>query len=115
MLPRAYKDLVSRYQGMIPTPNVFNVGSSYENVVCELLTVTRDEEKDGYYALEIYDVLKPHVPSGIYPFASTPGGEPLCFDYRDNPAEPAIVLVSVESDIYRVADSFNDFLAMLHD
>lgn len=60
-------------------------------------------------------MLKPHVPTGIFPFADTPGGQHICFDYRNTPAQPTIVLVTVEMDIYPIANSFSEFLEMMHD
>ncbi|MDY7226934.1 SMI1/KNR4 family protein [Hyalangium rubrum] len=114
-LPKEYKELVSEYQGMTPQPNVFSVGATSESAINELLTVTRDEGREGYLALGVYQALKPHVPKGIYPFASTPGGESVCFDYREGSLPPRIVLVSVECDLYPLAESFSDFLAGLHD
>jgi hypothetical protein len=59
--------------------------------------------------------LKPHVPNGIFPFAETSGGESICFDYRANPTQPRIVLVTVETFIYPLAESLTEFLNKLHD
>lgn len=60
-------------------------------------------------------VLKPLVPTGIFPFGKTSGGEYLCFDYRAAPEQPKVVLVTVETTIKPVANSFADFMASLHD
>ncbi len=46
---------------------------------------------------------------------SRPGGEYLCFDYRGSPEQPGIVLVTVEMDIYPIANSFREFLDGLHE
>ncbi|AKJ02779.1 Hypothetical protein AA314_04405 [Archangium gephyra] len=59
--------------------------------------------------------MKPHTPLGVYPFALTGSGEYICFDYRDTPSQPGIVLITVEMDIYPVANSFSEFLEKLHD
>jgi cell wall assembly regulator SMI1 len=113
--PKAYKETVAQYQGMTPHPAVFNVGRKSSNVMSVLLTIVEDEKWPTYSVMHSYEVMKPHVPTGICPFGETPGGEHLCFDYRASPDEPSIVLVTVEMDIYPVADSFNAFLAGLHD
>ncbi|QRN99103.1 SMI1/KNR4 family protein [Archangium violaceum] len=113
-LPAEYKKLVSTNQGMTPTPCVFSAGK-VRDVMSVLLTITSDPDKRAYAVRDSYGILQPHIPSRIYPFAMTPGSEHLCFDYRDSPDEPSIVLVTVEMDIYPVADNFNDFLAGLHD
>lgn len=62
-----------------------------------------------------YEVLKPHIPKGIFPFAETPGGESICFDYRSSTTQPKIVLVTVETFIYPISDNLTDFLNGLHD
>jgi cell wall assembly regulator SMI1 len=114
-LPEEYKSLVSAYQGMTPTPCVFNVGKSGTSVFNVLLTLKRHEGREGYSVKRIYEVLKPHIPEGIFPFAETPGGESICFDYRNGASEPKIVLVTVEMFIYPIVDSLTDLLNRLHD
>ncbi|AKJ02781.1 Hypothetical protein AA314_04407 [Archangium gephyra] len=112
--PKAYKEVATQYQGMTPHPAVFNVGRG-TNVVNVLLTIIEDPQWRTYSVMRAYDAVKPHVPNGVYPFASTPGGEYLCFDYRGTPEQPKVTLVTVEMFIYPVADSFNDFMARLYD
>ncbi|MGZ3457052.1 MAG: SMI1/KNR4 family protein [Archangium sp.] len=114
VLPKAYKETVARYQGMTPHPAVFNVGKG-NSVVSVLLTVVEDEKWKAYSVVRAYKVVEPHVPKGIYPFAETPGGEYLCFDYRTSLDQPKVVFVTVEMFVYPVADSFTEFTALLHD
>lgn len=113
-LPSDYRCLVVEYQGMSPEPSAFNV-SAVRDVFCVLLTVSFNEERDEYSLRHVYDIIAPHVPAGIFPFALTSGGEFLCFDYRASPEHPAVVLVSVEMLVQPVADSFSDFMASLHE
>ncbi|WNG36058.1 SMI1/KNR4 family protein [Archangium violaceum] len=112
--PEEYKKVVSLHQGMTPEPCVFDVGRGTD-VFNTLLTLCEDERWRVYSVRGTYQALKPHVPPGIYPFGDTPGGQYVCFDYRTTPKQPKIVLVTVETDIHPIADSFSDFLAMLHD
>jgi cell wall assembly regulator SMI1 len=112
--PKAYKEVVAQYQGMTPQPDVFDVGRG-TNVVNVLLTIIEDNNWPTYSVRSAYEAVKPHVPVGIYPFANTPGGEYLCFDYRKSSEQPKVTLVTVEMFIYPVADSFTDFMARLHD
>lgn len=113
-LPETYKEVVARHQGMTPEPAVFNVGRG-TSVFNVLLTVVEDAKRRVYSVMSAYEVVKPYVPEGLYPFASTPGGEYLCFDYRASPDQPKVVLVTVEMFIYPVANSFTEFMANLHD
>ncbi|HYO55715.1 SMI1/KNR4 family protein [Archangium sp.] len=112
-LPEQYKELVSTYQGMGPEPCAFNVGTG-NDAVSVLLLVSADKEKESYSVHKAHSVLEPHVPVGIYPFALTPGGEYLCFDYRSTQARPKIVLVTVDMSIHPVADSFIAFMDGLY-
>lgn len=113
-LPEDYKRLVSKHQGMTPTPSTFNIGRG-QNTFSVLLTVTRDERWDEYSLGGTHESLSRYVPAGIYPFGLTPGGESLCFDYRRASAQPRVVLVTVEGEVHPVAEKFEDFLAGLHD
>lgn len=114
-LPEEYKTLVAAYQGMAPLPGVFSVGPKSTGVFNVLLTIKCHEGREGYCVRRVHEVLKPYMPKGIFPFAETPGGESICFDYRANPAQPKIVLLTVETFIYPIADSLADFLNKLHD
>jgi hypothetical protein len=113
-LPADYKHLVSKHQGMAPSPSAFNIGKA-ETSLGVLLTVTREERQDEYSILSTYDSLRRYGPDRLYPFGITPSDEPLCFDYREPLAQPRIVLVSVEGSVYPVANSFTEFLSLLHD
>ena len=113
-LPAEYKELVTAYQGMAPMPDIFDVGKS-DNVFNVLLTVNRHEGHASYSVKRAYEVLKPLVPKGIFPFAKTPGGEFICFDYRNHPLPPKIVLVTVQASIHPIADNLTAFLNSLHD
>ncbi|KFA93173.1 SMI1/KNR4 family protein [Archangium violaceum] len=113
-LPQQYRELVLEHQGMGPEPCAFDVGTG-NDAFSVLLIVSADREKEAYSVKQARRVLEPHVPAGIFPFALTPGGEYLCFDYRESSEQPKVTLVTVEMFIYPVADSFTDFMARLHD
>jgi hypothetical protein len=113
-LPEEYKKLVSEYQGMSPEPSTFRVGRVVKGFNT-LLAITRDSESESYSVQHCDAVLRPLVPSGIHPFGDTPGGEYLCFDYRDSPEQPRIVLVSVEAHVHLVANGFQEFMDGLYD
>ncbi|KFA88467.1 hypothetical protein Q664_41360 [Archangium violaceum Cb vi76] len=113
-LPGEFKRIAAAHQGMAPEPCVFKVGRG-ANVFSVLLTVTRDADRASYSIQDSYDLIRSHVPSGIYPFGKTPGGEYLCFDYRGAAHQPQIVLVTVEMSVLPVANSFQELLEGLHD
>ncbi|KFA92501.1 SMI1/KNR4 family protein [Archangium violaceum] len=113
-LPAEYKLIVSRHQGMTPEPGTFKLAEG-NDVLSVLLTITVDPEKQPYSVMRVHEILKPLVPPGLFPFAKTPGGEFVCFDYRETPYLPRIAHVSVELLITPIADSFSAFLEALHD
>jgi cell wall assembly regulator SMI1 len=113
-LPDEYKQVVSLHQGMTPKPSGFKVGRG-ENAFSVLLAVSSHEGKESYSIPNAYQVIRQYAPPGIYPFGSTPGGEDLCFDYRQSAEQPRIVLVSVDASIHPVANSFQEFLEALFD
>lgn len=113
-LPEQYKQIVSAYQGMTPEPSVFKVGRG-DDVFCVLLTIPVVEEREYYSVSKSYDILKPHMPAGLYPFGQTSGGEHLCFDYRGSPPQPRVVLLTVEMNALPVANSFQEFLEGLYE
>lgn len=113
-LPEEYKHLASACQGMTPEPCAFDVGGG-NDVFNSLLPIVRDDEARVCSVQEAHAALAPYLPAGIHPFANTPGGEFICFDYRDSPEQPRVVHVSVELSITPVAESFLDFLEALYD
>jgi hypothetical protein len=112
-LPELYRELVSAYQGMGPEPCAFDVGTG-NDAFSVLLIVSADREKESYSVNHAHRLLEPHVPAGILPFALTPGGEYLCFDYRDSPHQPRVVLVTAGMSIHPVADDFTSFMDGLY-
>jgi SMI1 / KNR4 family (SUKH-1) len=112
-LPEQYRKIASVHQGMSPEPCAFDVGTG-NDAFCVLLIVSADKEKESYTISNAHHVLQPHVPAETLPFALTPGGEYLCFDYRDSPTQPRIVLVTIEMSIRPVADSFTAFMNGLY-
>ena len=115
-LPKEYKQIAPQCHGMAPNPGVFIIGGSSANVFNNLLTLTSGEHEKGYAISTKYRLIQPYVPSGVFPFGMTPGGENLCFDYRGtSPGQPRIVLVTTEMEVYLIAHSFREFLETLHD
>jgi hypothetical protein len=113
-LPEQYKQIVSVHQGMTPEPSVFKVGRGGD-VFCVLLTLSVDKDNEYYSVHKTYELLKPHMPEGLYPFGTTSGGENLCFDYRDSTPQPRVVLLTVEMNALPVASSFEELLEGLYE
>jgi len=115
VLPETYKQVIETHQGMVPIPSTFRVGRGSDSVG-PFLTLSPDLQWGSTYsALGIHEQFKSFLPEGVYPFAITPGGEYLCFDYRDTTGEPRIVFMTVEADLLPVAEDFTHFLRSLYD
>jgi hypothetical protein len=114
VLPEAYKQIIATHQGMVPIPSTFQVGRGSDSMGPLLTLGPVPRWGSTYCALSIHEQFESLLPKGVYPFATTPGGEYLCFDYRDAPGEPRIVLMTVEADLLPVAANFTLFLQSLY-
>ena len=114
-LPLEYKQIAPLHHGMMPQPSVFEIGQGGNVFTC-LLTLSSGEHEWVYSITAAYRLTRQYVPAGIFPFGTTPGGEYLCFDYRDTPpGQPRVVLVTTEMEIHEIANSFREFLEVLHE
>lgn len=113
--PAAYKSLLKQYQGFAPEPSTFDFGQTSDVFQC-LLHTRETGPYSSYSLMDTYEELQDEVPPGVYPFADTPGGNVICFDYRHS-EQPRIVHVEHElmpgENITLVANNFADFLKML--
>ncbi|HYO57010.1 SMI1/KNR4 family protein [Archangium sp.] len=115
VLPENYKQVIAAHQGMVPIPSTFRVGRGSDSVG-PFLTLSPDPRwGNTYSALSIHEEFKSFLPEGVYPFATTPGGEYLCFDYRDATGDPRIVFMTVEATLLPVAEDFTHLLRSLYD
>ncbi|CAH1202466.1 hypothetical protein PAECIP111893_01795 [Paenibacillus plantiphilus] len=131
--PEEYTRIVMEYDGATVSPNVFNVQGK-ERVFGGLLSFTHEVE--GENIIEVYEAIKDRLPSMVFPIASDPAGNYICFDYR-NGEKPKIIFWEHEqavahediSDedfkngklsemqeqaIFFVANSFSEFIGKLH-
>jgi len=120
--PESYRSLVSERQGGSPRDACFAFThprlGAVETCVGRMLTI---DEEAGYSisrALANLDVDR-QLPDGLIPFASEPGGDFVCFDYRSasKTQDPSVVYWSHERDkedsVSALAPSFDAFLDML--
>jgi hypothetical protein len=131
-LPTKYVNLVRKHDAVIPENN----GFTFRNIYGE-----KDERDVNFYSFKkdnecgfIFDEqenvnnLTNYGYLGIVTFAVTANGDYVCFDYRNNAltANPKVVLLYhddfIENEdstssmvVNHVADSFEDFMDMLHE
>ena len=128
--PKEYKKVVSKYDELIPADNIFDFTNIYGEVDerdLNFISFNTDQ------AISIYDYIIISNPaySGIpnlVAFGVCANGDYICFDYRESPNgdNPKIVLVYHDDIIENengtssmvvnfVANSFEEFMNMLHD
>ncbi|ARZ63328.1 MULTISPECIES: SMI1/KNR4 family protein [Bacillus cereus group] len=116
-LPNDFVACVKKYDGGYPNPKVFDVPGQDENVFSDLLTLHIEDE---YSIVQNYNSVKDRLVAKVYPFASDPFGNLLCFDYRNSTESPTVVFweheeENIEEAIYPVCSTFTELLASLRD
>ncbi len=101
---------------MTPEPCTFRFSAGFTSVFNVLLHFDADTTTDRISDLQ--DILRDSdAPRGLHVFATDPAGNLICFDFRDRPDAPVVVILDHEGDVNApipVAASFTAFLAMLH-
>lgn len=87
-LPKDYKDLIIEYNSGSPNPNTLDTKNKKGKAFGELLNFNLDE-KDNI--LDNYSWIKDKLPSKVFPITVTPGGDYLCYDYRESSENPCII------------------------
>jgi hypothetical protein len=77
------------------------------------------DPNSSYFILDTVNALifKEQLPDNVFPFAEDAGGAMMCFDFRDDAANPKVVYWVHDSwepePIQPLASSFTEFLEML--
>ena len=133
--PLDYIECVMVNNGAHVSPELFEVNGK-EKVFGTLITFDEDDDE---YIVNVFNDYSNTLPEKVVPFAFDPGGNLICFDYKDNEHNPAIVfwnhegaaekvvLVNNEGmteekaektarrNVSYIADSFTAFLNKLRD
>lgn len=116
ILPEDYLSIVREYDGGRPSAEEFNDKEGDEKAFGNLLRVSDSS------VIEEYICILDRLPNlRLIPFADTPGGDNICFDYRGRFYDPKIVYwdherahEDVSQGITEVANSFSEFLKLLY-
>jgi cell wall assembly regulator SMI1 len=114
-LPADYLEVARVNQGRIPVPNCFDLADGDGSCINHLLVF---EEDSLDYIVGRWEIMEDGSPSrDIVPFAADPGGSLICFDYRTDPENPAVVFWDHEDNAKRkiqtIASSFTDMIDKL--
>jgi hypothetical protein len=130
--PHLYLETVKKFNGGSPVNNVFDTDKVNERVFSNLLSFNSNNESS---ILTVWEDNKERMPTGVIPFGTDPGGNYICFDYR-NTTEPSVIFWNHEEnfvlnaedemeypevdaeyklhDIEFVAPDFFEFLSILY-
>jgi len=130
--PADYREFIRTHQGMSPDPNVFSFvehGRRTETTLGILLHFSAenaDRVDAMYYLPRAVENMSEWLPRGVVPFATDDGGNAIAFDYRISAERPPVVFIDHGEAFVakdggaapfagcRVADTFTDFLELLH-
>ena len=114
--PDDYKAIVMQNQGKSPSPACFKINPKRVGVFSSLLHFC-ESGPESSYVLWNYNTLREFLPEKIIPFADTPGGDFICFDFREDSVK--VVYASHEKSgeqaITPLADTFSGFIDSLYE
>lgn len=132
--PKDYIKCVSINNGANVEPDLFNVDNK-EKVFGTLLSYYKNNDE---FIISVYNDYKATLPKELIPFAFDPGGNLICFDYKDHEENPIVVFWEHENagekamlmreeglteaevgelareNVFYVAESFTDLLNKLY-
>lgn len=119
-LPEDFVTCALKNNGGYPVPNMFYSKNGKEEIFNNLLSF---DSSNPVYMLNTYNSVKDRLIERIYPFAEDPGGNLICFDYREsNLLNPKVVLWDhevahkfPEKAISYVCNTFTELLNSLHE
>ncbi|MDY0943417.1 SMI1/KNR4 family protein [Priestia megaterium] len=116
--PIDYIDCILENHEGYPSLNAFDYGKVKGAAFNHLLSFNQQEID---YLVQVRENIKDRLIDRVYPFADTPGGDYLCFDYRTNEENPPIVYwdhelayEDPEEGVFFVANTFTELLSKLY-
>ena len=118
-LPADFVAFALNNDGAVPLQSYFTCAQprtgDREIQLGKLLSLDRSKS-DGL--LSVVGNSRGEPPAGLIPFGGQGAGDMICFDYRDESASPSVVYwlhdLSPDEAIVKLADSFTNFIALLH-
>jgi hypothetical protein len=115
-LPKDYIECARINNGGYPSKEAFDFGTRTEVVFNRLLSF---HESKNNYIVSVFNGLRELLTDEIYPFASDPFGNYLCFDYSSGGKSAVIVFwdheLAPEKAISKVCNTFTELLEKLYD
>lgn len=121
-LPEDFKKIINENNAGYPEKEGFDTSLSKERVFGNLLDFNLNEE---FNIIRTFNQVKELLPVKTFPFGVDPGGNFICFDYRNSERVPQIIFLKHEgyldedgNECYNtefIANSFNEFINQLYD
>ncbi|MDR2231329.1 MAG: SMI1/KNR4 family protein [Flavobacteriaceae bacterium] len=86
--PLDYINIVKEHNASTPSPNTIDTSRQRGKAFGELLDFNLDAEEN---IISLYDEIKNKIPKKVYPITMDPGGNFLCYDFRQGENNPIIV------------------------
>lgn len=107
--PSEYKKIILAHHGARPDKKRFLTSTQTERVIKTFIPITLDYDINMF---SIMDWLE--LPEDVFPFASTPSGDYICFHYESF-ADPMIILYHHEINSFEnVNRNFDQFIQLLY-
>jgi len=86
--PLDYINIVKEHNSSTPSPNTIDTSRQRGKAFGELLDFNLDAEQN---IISLYDEIKNKIPKKVYPITMDPGGNFLCYDFRQGENNPIVV------------------------
>lgn len=86
--PSDYTNIVLENNAATPSPNTIDTSRQIGKAFGELLNFNLDVNEN---ILSLYEQLKNKIPEKVFPITMDPGGNFLCYDFRDDEANPKVL------------------------
>lgn len=119
-LPDDFREFSKSYSGGSPNETDFEFSDSDTRVfyasVGEFFTLSPEDDRNHVGKMQRTEFF----PSGLVPFAGDGGGNYICFDFRSDGIDPAVVFWhherrGMDNEVSFVAKTFSDFVELLYE
>ena len=100
-LPNSYKQCILKYQEARPDKEIFDV-KGHQRIFGGFLEIDVDEDDEESLIDYFYtstDPIEGVLPVNVIPFSLDPGGNLICFDYKDNNVKPKVVFLDLDEEV----------------
>ena len=98
VFPHLFIETVMRYNGGTPSNNVFDTEKTNKRAFSSLLNFNSEDEN---FITNVFKDTTERLPKGVVPFATDPGRNYICFDYRKSSNLEIVFGITKKTLLYR--------------